>query len=126
MKDTPKKEIVRHYRCKICDSTHKIKLKKDIIDGKAKFPFPYVVLHDSINSNHEIKELLTILYIDKDLQIRSSEIQEIVDDSLFSKEQVVSMTKTLMKENMLLKEDLNDLTTKLNQLTVKYNKLKNN
>ncbi len=122
--DEPKK-IIKFYHCKICNKTHKIKLKKDIIEGKTKFPFPYVVLHDSINSNHEIKELLTILYIDKDFQIRSSEIQEIVDDSLFSKEQVISMTKTLMQENQLLKEDLNDLTTKFNQLTVKYNKLKN-
>jgi len=104
--------------CPICNSTHKIKISKDIINGRTNFPFPYVILHNSIKNN-EFKEVLTILYIDKDLQIRSTEIQELRDDNLFSKAQVVGMTQSLMEENSRLREDVEELTKKLNKLKSK-------
>ena len=107
--------VTRLYRCPICNTNHKIKLSKDIINGRKKFPFPYVILHDSVNNN-ELKEVLTILYIDKDRQIRSTEIQELRDDNLFSKKQVVGMTQSLMEENKRLREDVERLTKKLNKL----------
>ncbi len=111
--------VTKHYTCPVCNSTHRVKLSKDIIKGRKKFPFPYVILHNSIKNN-EFKEVLTILYLDKDLQIRSSEIQELRDDNLFSKTQVVGMTQALMDENRRLREDVDALTKKLNKL----NKLK--
>lgn len=107
--------VIKHYTCPICNSTHKVKLSKDVIDGRKKFPFPYVILHNSIKNN-EFKEVLTILYLDKDLQIRSSEIQELRDDNLFSKTQVIGMTQSLMEENKRLREDVERLTKKLNGL----------
>jgi len=114
-KDT---EIVKHYRCPICNSTHRVKLSKDMCKGRTKFPFPYVILHDSIHDN-ELKELLTILYIDKNLQIRHAEIQELKDDNLFSKTQVVAMTKTLFEENERLRQDVIRLTDAINKLKQK-------
>ena len=101
--------VTKHYMCPICNSTHKIKISKDIINGRKKFPFAYVLLHDSISKSNELKEVLTILYLDKDLQIRSTEIQELTDDNLFSKKQVVGMTQALMEENRRLKEIVADL-----------------
>lgn len=110
--------VTKHYSCPICKSTHKVKLNKDIINGRKKFPFPYVILHNFVKNN-EFKEILTILYLDKDLQIRSSEIQELRDDNLFSKAQVVGMTQSLMDENRRLREDVERLTKKLNKLNSK-------
>ena len=110
--------VIKRYRCPICKSTHKIKLNKNIKEGRTKFPFPYVILHDFINEG-ELKELITILYIDQSLQIRHVEIQEIVDDSLFSKSQIVAMTKTLFEENERLMEDVARLTDQLNKLKKK-------
>ncbi len=110
--------VTKHYTCPICKSTHRVKLSKDILNGREKFPFPYVILHNSINNN-ELKEVLTILYLDKDLQIRSTEIQELRDDNLFSKTQVVGMTQALMDENKRLREDVEELTIKLNKLKSK-------
>ncbi len=119
MPDDNSEVVSRTYRCKICNTNHKVKLNKKIIKGRSKFPFPYVQLHDFINNNQEFKELLTILYIDNNLQIRSAEIQEIMDDSLFSKKQVVSITKALLEENERLREDVIRLTEKLNELKKK-------
>ncbi|MBD3196282.1 MAG: hypothetical protein GF317_14585 [Candidatus Lokiarchaeota archaeon] len=98
--------IVKKYRCNICNKTHDVKLNKQYFKGRTKYPFPYVFLHDSIK-NGENKELLTILYIDKDFKIRGAEIQELDNDNLFSKEQVIGIVKPLIEElNLLRKENL--------------------
>ena len=113
-----KNTIIKRYRCKICNSTHTVKLSKEMLNARTKFPFPYVILHDSVQNN-EFKELLTILYIDQNLQIRHTDIQETVDDSLFSKRQVVGMTKTLFEENERLRQDVARLTEEINNLKKK-------
>lgn len=110
--------ITKFYSCKYCGETHKVTIGKDMLENQPKYPFPYVFLHDSIRGGDPI-ELLTILYFDKEGQIRGQEIQEFSSDKLFSKEQVVSMMEPLMeevqilrKENLRLKQRLNDLTNK--------------
>ena len=105
--------IERNYRCTICNKTHLIKLSKSLVQGRDKFPFPYVFLHDHI-TKEGYKELLTILYVDKNLQIRHSEVQELGYDSLFSKEQVVSMMKPLLDEIDILRKEVERLTKELN------------
>ena len=104
--------IERPFRCTICNKTHTVKLNKKIIEGRKKFPLPYVFLHDSIKGV-EHKEVLAILYIDKNLQIRHSEIQELGYDSLFSKEQVVAMMKPLLEEIDLLRTEVETLKKQL-------------
>ena len=80
--------VVKHYRCGVCDENHEIRLKKNLIEGHVKFPFPYVFLHG------ELKNILTTLYIDKDLEIRGSDTNELkTDDGLFSKDQVIEIIK---------------------------------
>ena len=109
-------EIIRRpFRCQRCNTTHIVPLNKKILEGRKKFPFPYVFLHDS--PDHE--ELITILYIDSQLQIRHSEVQELGTDLLFSKEQVVAMTKPLL-------EEIEYLRTELQQAKAEITKLKNN
>lgn len=112
------KLVERNFRCKICNKTHYIKLKKNIIEGRDKFPFPYVFLHDSFHDK-EYTEVLTILYIDKNLQIRHAEIQKLDYDSIFSKEQLVAIIKPLIDEIDILRLELENLRNE-------YNSLKNN
>ena len=102
--------VVKQYRCGICNKIHEIKLNKNIIDGKVKFPFPLVFLHG------ELKNILTTLYIDKDLEIRGADTNELkTEDGLFSKDQVIEITQELMKEierlteeNLRLSEELGE------------------
>jgi hypothetical protein len=119
MAENDSDSVVKRYNCPICKSSHTVKLDKNLTHGRTKFPFPYVILHDFINEG-ELKELITILYIDKNLQIRHTEIQEIKGDSLFSKTQVVAMTRALFDENELLREDITRLNDIINKLKTKY------
>ena len=110
--------VERHYHCNICNMTHRVKLNKRIVEGRSKYPYPYVFLHDHINGV-EHKEVLTILYIDNNLQIRHSEIQELGYDSLFSKEQVEAIAKPLMKEIELLRDEIERLNQETKNLKIK-------
>jgi hypothetical protein len=110
--------IERHFNCKVCGISHRVKLNKKLLKGRTKFPFPYVYLHDHINGV-EHKEVLTILYIDNNLQIRHSEIQELGYDSLFSKEQVEAITKPLIKEIELLRDEIKKLNRQIDDLKIK-------
>ncbi len=104
--------IERPFRCTICNKTHNVKLNKKILEGRKKFPFPYVFLHDHIEGV-EHREILAILYIDNNLQIRHSEIQELGYDDLFSKEQVVAMMKPLLEEISILRTEVETLKAEL-------------
>ena len=107
-------KIVKYYRCKVCDKTHTVELDKNIADGRAKYPFPYVILHDSVQ-NGEVQELLTILHIDKNIQIRAAEVQHF-EGHLFSKEQVVAITTPLMEEIKMLREALAQKDTEITKM----------
>ncbi len=84
--------LIRNYFCEVCKNNHDIKLSKNLLENRQKFPFSHSFLHG------ELKNILTTLYIDKDLEIRGVDVQELTDDDLFSKDQVISITDTLMKE----------------------------
>ncbi len=97
-------KVIKHYHCKVCNKTHTVELDKNICDGRAKYPFPYVILHDSVQ-NGEVQELLTILHIDKNCAIRAAEVQHF-EGHLFTKEQVVAITTPLLEEIKMLREAL--------------------
>ncbi len=105
--------ISRNYKCPYCNAIHEIMLQKSIIKNQSEFPFPYVYLHG------ELKDILTTLYLDKNLEIRGVETKKLADDDIFSKEQVLLITNTLMleierlrDENILLQEKINKLVKK--------------
>jgi len=108
--------IERQYHCKVCNTTHTIQLDKKIAEGRKKYPFPYIALHDTIVNGSEVKEVLAILYIDKGLQIRHAEIQEFGEGNIFSKEQVMAMTNPFMEEISILREELAKKEEKIDEL----------
>ncbi len=84
--------VSRDYYCRICDQMHQIKINKNLVKSQSKFPFPFIFLHG------DLKNLLTTLYIDKEIQIRGVDVHELSDDNIFSKDQVIKITTTLVAE----------------------------
>ena len=99
--------ILRQYHCRVCKTTHKISLQKKISEKQSKFPFSYFFLHG------ELKNILTTLYLDKHLQIRGVDVHQLTDDDIFSKDQVVSITSTLVGEIEELRKENEELQLKL-------------
>lgn len=103
--------VIKKYRCGVCYENHEIKLNKNILKDKTKFPFPYVFLHG------DLRNILTTLYIDQDLEIRGIDTHELkTDDDLFSKDHVKEITEELMKEIERLTEENLRLIEELNQI----------
>ena len=107
--------IITKYRCNFCNDMHDVRIKKKLLESQSKYPFPYVFLHNSIKKG-EAKELLTILYIDREGKVRGQEIQEFGNDNLFSREQVMAMIEPLMKEIRFLRQDNLKLKAKIEKL----------
>ncbi len=99
--------ILRYYHCRVCDTTHEVSLQKKISEKQSKFPFSYFFLHG------ELKNILTTLYLDNDLEIRGVDVQKLTDDDIFSKDQVVSITSTLVREIEDLRKENDELRLKL-------------
>ena len=102
--------VSREYYCRICDQMHQIKISKNIVKSQSKFPFPFIFLHG------DLKNLLTTLYIDKEARIRGVDVHELSDDNIFSKDQVIKITTTLLGEIERLQREnarLNKLITNL-------------
>ena len=83
------------------------------MEGESPYIFPYVFLHSSIG---ELNDLLTTLYLDRDLQIRSVEVIRVENSDIFSKdltrkisEKLMDMITELEKENLELRNLLNEI-----------------
>jgi hypothetical protein len=99
--------IQRSYYCSVCGTTHEISLPKKISEKQSKFPFSYFFLHG------ELKNILTTFYLDKHLEIRGVDVQKLTDDDIFSKDHVISITSTLVKEIEELRKENEELRLKL-------------
>ena len=116
---------VARYYCKYCKESHSIELERKLIEGRSRFPFPYVVLHNFINGS-ESKEIMAVLYLDSNLKIRSAELHEFEEGNLFTKEQLVAITNPLLEEIKFLREDLAQKELKLKEFKAEINFVKDN
>ena len=107
--------VIREFYCRLCDQKHKIKLSKKIINPQSKFPISHIYLHG------ELKNLLTTLYIDRDFQIRGVDVHELRDDDIFSKDQVIELTNTLVREIESLRNENSKLIKEIHDLKKKVN-----
>jgi hypothetical protein len=109
--------VIKQYHCRLCNDTHEIQLRKTLINNQSKFPFSHSFLHG------ELKNILTILYLDRNLEIRGVDVQKLRDDDIFSKEQVISISATLMEEIERLRRENDALQRELKNLKLKRNNL---
>jgi len=108
-----KQDIVKKlFRCNECEATHEIVLNRSILVGKLIFPFSYIYLHG------ELKDILTILYLDSDLEIRGVETHLLSRENIFSKEHMTEIINKMITEIETLRSDYNFIYEK-------YQKLKN-
>ena len=85
--------VKKRFSCKICNTTHEIVLNKNLLEGKTMFPFSHIYLHG------ELKDILTILYVDSDLEIRGVDTEILSMENIFSKEhmmEIISKQKKIL------------------------------
>ena len=114
--------VVQHYHCKFCQKSHRIEFDRKLLEGRTRFPFPYIELHNYINGS-EVREIMAVHYLDSNLKIRSSELHEFDEGHLFTKEQVLAMTTPMIEEVKLLREDLAKKELELKDLKDKINSM---
>jgi len=88
-------------------------IPKKISEKQSKYPFPYFFLHG------ELKNIITTLYLDRHLEIRGAEAHKLSDDDIFSKDHLLSITSTLVKEIEELRKENENLRLKLKRKTKK-------
>lgn len=98
------------YHCNVCKSTHELEVPGDLAENQPRVPFPYAYLHG------EARDILTILYLDAQLKVRGVEVKQLGDEDIFSKEQVVQITRKLTDEISKLQAELAELNAKYEAL----------
>ena len=116
--DHSSSKVKKIYNCPVCKTTHVIELPNNLADNRKRYPFPYVFIHSSEDNKNDI---VSMLYIDKNLQIRGSEAVRLEKSDFVSedvtKQLVNKLTDIIMNledenfklKNLVKKQDLEDL-----------------
>lgn len=102
--------ILKKYSCRICNEVHEIKLDRNLFENITNFPFSHVFLHG------DLRNILTTLYLDKNFEIRGVDVHKLSEDDIFSKDQVIAITDTLMEELETLREENKRLIGEIKKL----------
>ena len=104
-------KVTRIFKCKVCDTHHSITLNKKLAEGRNRYPFTHIYLHG------DLKDILTILYIDQELQIRGVDTEVLAREDIFSKEHMIEVVGKLVDEIETLRQDYNILFDRYQALT---------
>ena len=105
----------RRYNCPKCKKTHEVILEDSLAEGRNRYPFPYVFLH---STEEHLEDLLTILYLDAQLQIRAVDIIELEDSKIFSEDLAKEIMEKLMNEITALQEENLELQGLLGKIEI--------
>ena len=109
------KNVVRRFECPKCKKMHVVKFPANFADNRDTYPFPFVYLHSSIE---DLQDLLTILYIDRNLQIRGSDVFRVEGGDIFSEGLAKKISEKLMEEIIALQTENSELEEENQQLQV--------
>ncbi len=98
------------YSCPICKRNHEVTLEKNIVEKQTSFPFPYFDLHG------DLRDILSLLYIDANLKVRGVEAKQLVEANIFSQDFASSISQTLMNEISKLEEENKKLRDEIARL----------
>ncbi|MFO8020699.1 MAG: ubiquitin-like domain-containing protein [Promethearchaeia archaeon] len=112
-RETPS-TVRKIYHCPVCKTNHTIKLPSNLSEDRKKYPFPYVFIHSSEDNKHDI---VSMLYIDKHLQIRGSEAVKLENSNLVSED----VSKQVVNKLTNIIMDLEDENFKLKSLVQSQN-----
>ena len=112
--------ISKNYRCPLCKINHTIEFPKDLALNRPAYPFTHTYIHSyetKSPSSDSGKDVLTILYIDKNLEIRHVEaVFQSADGNIVSMEDAQRMITFLTTQ-------LDDVQDSFDALNEKYQKL---
>ncbi len=112
--------ITKKYRCPLCKINHTIEFPKDFALNRPSYPFTHTYIHSyeaKYPSSDSGKDVLTILYIDKNLEIRHVEaLFQSADGNIVSMEDAQRMITFLTTQ-------LDDVQDSFDALNEKYQKL---
>ena len=117
-----KELVTRKYYCQICKTRHSIEFPSDFADDKSHYLFAYFYIHKYIGHDEKNIEkigadIITTLYIDKNLVIRGSDV--VLQDheaNIISKDDSQTMIT-------ILTEHINELQVAYDNLSEKYTAL---
>ena len=112
--------VLRMFSCPVCKTVHKLNLEYSLTLDQPSFPFPYVYLHSSVD---QLKDLLTTLYLDADLQIRGVEVIKLENSDIFSEELTLQITEKLTEEIFDLQTENLQLSEENERLQTLFEKL---
>ena len=112
-KPNEKDFVLKIYHCPKCQTTHTIELSRTLSENRERYPFPFVFLH---SLEEKLEDLLTVLYIDANLDIRAVEIIEVENSNIFSEDLTKEIAEKLMNEIMSLQEENIQLKGLLNKV----------
>lgn len=98
------------YTCPACKVSHDLNLDESIWDKQTSFPFPYFDLHG------ELRDVLSVLYIDADGKVRGVEARQLQMDNIFSQDFASAITQKLADEIAHLEEENKQLREEIAKL----------
>ena len=112
------------FSCPICKKNHTLNFANDFAEGRPKYPFSYVYLHqfqgDSDDIDMKGSTVLTTLFIDANCKIRGVEavIQD-QDIDILSKKEASAMIEQLTEQILSLQKANQELSRKYDELKKK-------
>ncbi|TFF95706.1 MAG: hypothetical protein EU544_02235 [Promethearchaeota archaeon] len=94
--------VSKFYNCPKCQKTHSVRLPANLAENRRRYPFPYVFMH---STEGKANDLVTLLYIDAEMQIRGAEVVELEKSNIISENLAKEIVERLTDKIMDLEEE---------------------
>ncbi|MHA1518607.1 MAG: hypothetical protein ACTSVZ_00105 [Promethearchaeota archaeon] len=119
--------VSKKYNCPLCKKGHSIEFPKDFALNRRSYPFIHTFIHsyETKTQNSETgKDIITILYIDKNLDIRHVEAMfQNAEGNIISMEDAQKMIGFLTNQLDEVQESYDELQEKYQKLMKDHQKL---
>ena len=114
------------FSCPICKKNHTLNFADDFAEGRPKYPFSYVYLHQYAGESDDLElkgsTVLTTLFIDANCKIRGVEaVKQDKDIDILSKQEASAMIEQLTDQILSLQKANQELSKKYDELKKKVN-----
>lgn len=120
--------VRKSYYCPLCNTKHYVELPADFAEDRPAYPFVHTYMHtfSSTKPHHDTgKDIITMLYIDKNLEIRHAEAMfQNAEGNIVSMEDANKMIGFLTTQLQDLQDSFDALFLKYQNLEKEYLALK--
>ncbi|WP_457558797.1 hypothetical protein [Candidatus Harpocratesius sp.] len=119
--------ITKTYYCPLCKKKHSIEMPEDFAEGRTSYPFVHSYIHKFSSKSQSVdegKDILTMLYIDKNLEIRHVEVMfQNAEGNIISMEDAQKLITFLTQQLQDMQDSYEMLSKKYLELKQKYDHL---